>query len=275
MVTMALTRDGHVTVAGAIRMLANEIGKGLHIWWSHKVTLVPQLVLMATTYLLFQAVLGGGRFVPALLPVTLFAYLAYVAGYVALLKMAAGLLEEVNAGTLEQTHLSPLPPWALSVGRLGAVLVEAVLTAAVVGVGLVLALGIQVPPRPAALVPLVLTVLDIAGFALFIAGLALVVTSIGAILHVIQGAVMFLNGGLVPISAFPPALRLAAELVPTTLGLEASRRILFAGETLGATWADHSLLWALLHALVLLGVGWATYQLAIRRGLRDGRLGPR
>ena len=275
MAAIAFSRHEHLGLAVWLRILANETAKGLRIMWAHKVALVPQLALMAVTYLLFQAVLGGGRPVPALLPVTLLAYLAYVAGYVSLLKTAAGLLEEVNTGTLEQSHLSPLPPWALSVARVGAALIEALLTAAVVGGALVLALHIQLPLPSAALVPLALTVADIVGFALFIAGLALVVPSIGAILHVIQGGVMFLNGGLVPITAFPHWLEVAAKLVPTTAALDATRRIMFGQETLAATWADHSLLWALLHAIVLLAVGWASYQAAIRRGLRDGRLGPR
>lgn len=275
MATIAFTRHQHLGLAMWPRILANETAKGLRIMWAHKVALVPQLALMGVTYLLFQAVLGGGGPVAALLPVTVLAYLAYVAGYVSLLKTAAGLLEEVNTGTLEQSHLSPLPSWALSVARVGASLIEALLTASVVGVALVLALHIRLPLPSAALVPLVLTVADIAGFSLFIAGLALVVPSIGAILHVIQGGVMFLNGGLVPITAFPRWLEVAAKLVPTTAALDATRRIMFGQETLAATWADQSLVWALVHAIVLLAVGWLTYQAAIRHGLRDGRLGPR
>ncbi|MDE3073859.1 MAG: ABC transporter permease [Chloroflexota bacterium] len=275
MATIALAPQRPLGVPGVVRMLANETDKGLRIWWAHKVTLIPQLALMATTYLLFQAVLGGGHLVQTLLPVTLLAYLAYVAGYMALLKTAAGLLEEVNGGTLEQTHLSPLPSWALSLGRMGAVLVEALLTAAIIGVALVLALHIQLPLGPAAVVPLALTLADIVGFALFIAALALTVPSIGAILHVIQSGVMFFNGGLLPLSAFPHWLEVFAKLVPTTLGLDATRRIMFGHETLAGVWADHSLSFALVHAAVLVAVGWAAYQTAIRRGLRDGRLGPR
>jgi ABC-2 type transport system permease protein len=39
-------------------------------------------------------------------------------------------------------------------------------------------------------------------------------------------------------------------------------------------WSDHSLGWALLHAAVMLIAGWAAYQAAIGKGLREGRLGP-
>ena len=274
MATLTRTLAPRLHPAAAARMLGNETAKGLRLMWAHRVTLAPQLLVMGVMYLLFQLVIGGGRLVPALLPVTLSAFLAYVVGYVALLKMAAGLLEEVNAGTLEQAHLSPLRPWVLALGRLGAALVEALLTALIVGAVLALALGIHLPFRPAALVPLVTTLADVAGFALLIAGLALVVTSIGAIIHVIQNMIMLLNGALIPVAAYPPGLQLAAKLVPTTLGMDTTRRILFGHEALAGVWADHSLQWALLHAAVMLLAGWGVYQAAIRRGLRDGRLGP-
>jgi hypothetical protein len=181
----------------------------------------------------FQLVIGGGHFVPALLPVTLSAFLAYVVGYLALLKMASGLLEEVKAGTLEQAHLSPLRPWVLALGRRGAALIEALLTALIVGAVLALVLGIHLPFQPAALIPLVTTLADVAGFALLIAGLALVVTSIGALMHV--------NGALIPVSAYPPGVHLAAKLVPTALAMDTTRRILFGHEALARVWADHSL----------------------------------
>lgn len=261
-------------VTALARMLGNETAKGLRVLWAHRVTLLPQFLMLATMYLLFQLILGGGRLVADLLPATLFAYSLYVVSYIALLKMVAGILEEVNAGTLEQAHLSPLRPWQLAAGRLGAVLVEGLLTALLIGGVFALALDVDLPFRPAALLPLVLTLADIAGFALLITGLALVVSSIGAIIHVINSVMMMINGSVVPIAAFPAELEIIAKVVPTTLGIDATRKVLFESQTLGALWADHSLAWALLHAAVMLLAGWIAYQAAIRRGLRDGRLGP-
>jgi ABC-2 type transport system permease protein len=251
-------------------MLGNETAKGLRILWARRVTLLPQVSLLAMLYLLFQLVLGGGRLVDELLPRTLIAFAVYVIAYIALLKMVAGLLEEVNAGTLEQVHLSPLRPWQLSLGRLGATLTEGLITALLLGALFILALGIHIPLRPAALIPLALTILDIAGFALLVGGLALLVNAIGAIVHVLNSVVMMINGSVVPISAFPPGLELAAKLVPTTLGIDATRQVLLDGRDL----ADSGLPLVAGHAAVMLLAGWLTYQVAIRRGLRDGRLGP-
>lgn len=256
------------------RMVGNEVSKGLRILGARKVTLLPQLAILAVMYLMFQLVLGGGRLVDALLPATLFAYTIYVVNYVALLKTVAGLLEEVNAGTLEQSHLSPLRPGLIALGRLGAVLIEGMVSALVVGGVFALVLDIDIPLRAAALVPLLLTLLDIAGFALLLGGIALLVSSIGAIVHVINSLIMMINGSLVPIAAFPAALAAVAKFAPTTLGIDATRRALFESATLAALWADGSLGWTALHAAILLIAGWVVYQRAITIGLRDGRLGP-
>lgn len=273
MTTITLTPPAPGRLAGLGRMLGNETAKGLRILWSHKIVLLPQLANMAVLYLMFQLVIGGGRLVDDLLPATAVAFSIYVVSYIGLLKMVAGLMEEVNAGTLEQTHLSPLRAWQLSVGRLGAVLAAGVLTAVLLGAGFVLAFGIDLPFDPAALVPVLVTLADIAGFILLIGGLALVVGSIGAIVHVINSLIMLVNGSVLPIDVLPPALETIAKFVPTTLGIDATRKVLFDSQSLPALWADGSLPWALLHAAVMLLAGWSVYQAAIRRGLRDGRLG--
>lgn len=274
MATFAAAPGRGRRVAETVRMLGNETAKGLRIMWSRKAALVPQLVGMPLMYLLTQLLVGDGHIVRGLLPRTLFAYVSYVIGYMTVLRTVAGLLEEVNAGTLEQTQLTPLRPWALPIGRIGASLAEGMITGLVIAAGLAVALGVHVPARPAALVPVAILLADIAGFALLVGGLALVVNAIGAIVHVFQMLIVVVNGSLIPLAAFPPGLATFGEFIPTTLGGEASRRVLFGHESLAGVWADHSLPLALLHAAAMLLAGWAVYQAAVRKGLREGRLGP-
>lgn len=114
-------------------------------------------------------------------------------------------------------------------GRLAATLIEAAGLTVLVSTGLILALGIHFTYRLDALVPVGLTLLDIAGFGLLLGALAIRVASIGAILHVLQSIVLFLNGSFVPVSLFPGWLQLVARLLPTTLGIELSRTILLQG----------------------------------------------
>jgi ABC-2 type transport system permease protein len=259
-------------LGGIARMLGNETAKGLLILWSHRVTVIPQIATLAFTYLALQYFVGGGRLVRELLPATTLAYVTYVFGYIALLKMSAGIAEEMNTGTLGQTHLSPLPAWLLSVGRLGATLVEGAVVAAIIAVGFTLGLDIDVPLRWPALVPLAFTIADVAGFALLIGGLTLTIASIGAVIHVIQGLVMMLNGSLIPVHVYPPALEVVAKLAPSTLGIDATRQVLFGHASVAQIWSNGTLPLAVLHAAVMLLLGWIVYQRNTNRALRQGRI---
>jgi len=256
-------------------MLRNETVKGLLVSWANWGTLVAALAVLVVFYLFVQFLIGAGRLVPALYAPTLLGFTAYALAYMVSLKAVAGTLEEMNAGTLEQMHLSPLPSWALSLGRLAAAVIEAVGLTALVSAGLILVLGIDISYRIDALVPLTLTILDVAGFGLLLGALAIRVASIGAILHVMQGVVLLLNGSFVPVSLFPSGLQVVSRLLPTTLGVEVGRRILLQGWSLSAVWSDHSLLWLLIHSCAMLVLGAFFYQRSILGALHEGRLGPR
>lgn len=255
-------------------MLGNETTKGLLVTWANWGTLVPALAVLVVFYIFIQFLVGGGRMVPALYAPTLLGFAFYGVAYIVTLKMVSGTLEEMNTGTLEQVHLSPLPAWALSIGRLAAAVTEAVGLTAVVSLGLILVLGIRFTHRLEAIVPISLTVVDVAGFGLLLGAVAIRVASIGAILHVLQGIVLFLNGAFVPVNLFPDWLQLVSRVLPTTLGVEVSRKILLQNASLSAVWSDRSLVWLLLHSAVMLTLGAIAYQRSIGGALRDGRLGP-
>ena len=255
-------------------MLGNETVKGLLVTWANRGTLVPALGVLVVFYIFIQFLIGGGRMVPALYAPTLLGFASYGLAYIVTLRMVSGTLEEMNAGTLEQLHLSPLPAWTLSLGRLAATVIEAVGLTGLVSVGLILVFGIRFSYRLEALVPVALTIFDVAGFGLLLGAVAIRVASIGAILHVLQSTVLFLNGAFVPVDVFPSWLQLVSRLLPTTLGVEVSRKILLQGWSLAAVWSDGSLIWLLLHSVAMLTVGGVAYQRTIGRALREGGLGP-
>jgi ABC-2 type transport system permease protein len=255
------------------RIVGNETIKALQVMWSHRAVMVPQVAVMAVWFWVFQFFVGGGRIVDDLVAQTLFGFWAYVVGYLALLRMAAGVLEEKFTGTLEQSLLSPLPPAVGSLGRLVAVMTEGLVTALIASGVTVAVFTIAIPFRWEVLIPIVLTLVDLAGFALLIGGLALVVNSIGSIIHVIQSLLLLLNGAFIPIYAFPDWLQVVARFAPSTLGIDVIRRLLFAGDSLDAVWSAGQLPLTIVHAAVMFALGWAVYQGAIDRGLRDGRLG--
>jgi ABC-2 type transport system permease protein len=257
-----------------LRMVGNEILKGLQVTWRRRATLVPQIAFVTVLYWTMQYFVGGGRIVPELAAQTLGGYLAFTVTYIALLRMAAGLLEEMFTGTFMQSMLSPLRPWVLTTGRLLAALIEGVLSALVVAVLFVPLLSIDISFRWEVVVPAVLVVVDAAGFALFLGGLALIVNGIGAIIHVLWSMLLLVNGAFVPVDSFPLWLGVIAKIWPTTLAVDVAKKLMFDGASLTGLWSDYTLPLATGHAVLMLLLGWAVFHAAVRRGLKIGRLGP-
>lgn len=260
--------------ARPLGMVANEIAKGLRLRWAYRATVIPEVFGAVVMYLAFQYFVGGGQILDPLVADTAPAMFALVVGYGALMRMVAGILEERNAGTLEQAHLSPLPTWQLALGRLGAVMAESLLVGIVATTAILVALGIDYPLDVQALVPLGLMLAGIGGFVLLVAAASFTYPGIGALVHVIEMLIMMVNGTIAPVAVFPGWLEVIAKLVPTTLGVAAIRRILTDGDSLADLVADGTLAWLVLHTAVLIVAGWAAYQWQVRRALRDGRLGP-
>lgn len=272
--TAATFPSDRVATGGRVRMLGNETAKGLRIIWASRVTLAPTLFALLVMYFAFQYFVGGGKLVDELVADTTPGMFAYVVSYLAIMRLVAGILEERNAGTLEQSHLSPLPAWQLAVGRVAVALLESVVIALVVTVIVLVTVGVGYRADGLVVLPATLMLAGIAGFALIIAAASFTYPGIGALVHVIQMALMMLNGSIVPVEVFPRWLELIAKLAPATLGVSAIRRILVDGESLTDLAADGALGWLVVHSAVLATAGWAVYQWQVRRALRDGRMGP-
>jgi ABC-type polysaccharide/polyol phosphate export permease len=259
-------------VVAATRAVLNETQKSLWLLWGHRTVVLLEILGFVAFYPFLQFVIGNGTIQRALVLPTLLPFLAVPLLYLAILKLVSDLLEEVNSGTFEQMHLSPFSPAALLVGRLLAVFLEGVLIAIVIGVGMSWGLRISIPLRPAGLLPAVLTLIDIAGFALLIGGLALALPQIGAIAHLFSGLILLLNGAFFPLEWFPAWVQTLARFLPTTLGVLAMRKVVLQEQSLGSVWADGTLPWLLIHTALLGVLGWLIFLLNDRRAMRHGTL---
>lgn len=257
-----------------LRLFTNETGKGLRLAWRRRAMAVVGLLMNALTYLGISLFIGGGRLVEELMVLTLPGLLAVVVAGSAAVHGSGGVAEEIYGGTLEQAQLSPASPQVQMVGRIAALAVETLLSAVLIGVVFVLAVGLEYDLYAAALLPALLTVVDALGYGLLMAALTVRVVSIGAITHVLNMVVMVFGGMMVPITVFPDGLATFARFVPTALGVETLNATL-AGESLSAVWSDGALPWLVLHAVVLVTVGLVAYVVNVRHARREGGLSPR
>lgn len=256
-----------------LRLVANEAGKGLRLAWRRRAMVVIALFMNAVTYLGVSLFIGGGHLVEELMVLTLPGLLGVVVAGGAALNGSGGVAEEIYGGTLEQAQLSPASPQAQVAGRVAALAVETLVSAALLGAAFVLALGLEYDLRAAALLPALLTAVDGLGYGLLMAALTVRVVSIGAITHVLNMVVMVFGGMMVPITVFPDALATFARFVPTALGVETLNATL-AGASLSEVWTDGMLPWLVLHTVVLVAAGLVAYVVNIRRARRVGGLSP-
>src|SRR5262249_54934076 len=147
-----------------------------------------------------------------------------------------------------------------------------VLIAVVVAVGMTSSLGVGIPLQVLGLLPGVLTIIDIVGFALLIGGLSLRLPQIGAILHLINGLILALNGTLIPVELYPGWVQVTARFLPTTLGIEATRKVVLEGQSLGMIWATGTLPWLVAHTIGLTVLGWLVFLLNDRWARQHGTL---
>lgn len=263
-------RDAHIV--GATRAVFSETQKSLWLLWRKRTVVLLEIVGLVAFYPFLQFIIGNGSIERSLVLATLLPFLTLPILYIAILKLVGDLLEEVNSGTFEQMHLSPFSPASLLAGRLMALLLEGVLIAAIAAFGMSWALGVSIPLRVTAALPAALTIIDIAGFALLIGGLALALPQIGALAHLLSGLIFLLNGAFIPLGWYPDWVQTLARFLPTTLGIEATRKIVLDGQSLVAVWADGTLPWLLLHTALFAVLGWIIFLVNDRRLMRRGAL---
>lgn len=272
-----MTAIGMPRTAGSaptLRAVAGEAAKGLLLTWRRRATLIAATVTLGLIYLMIEFFVGGGHLDRGVMAATLPALFAYALASTDALQGAGGIAEEVNGGTLEQSHLSLASPALLVLGRLAALATEALVPGVVLVAAFWAGFGIHYTVRPAVLLPLLLTIADALAYGLLMVALTVAISSIGALIHVFNMMVMFFGGMFVPITAFPHGVAIFARFIPTTLGAEALNHSL-AGQTLGALWSAGTLPWLLVHVVVSAGLGWAAYVHTVHRARREGGLSPR
>lgn len=165
--------------------LANEVRKGLLSAWSEKLQIAMETPFFAIFVLLLGPLLGAGHQIASgqvswsphsgRTSLLLLAFLPAAVFYLLAVKLFWRLLSEIQAGTIEQVFLSPLPSWQVAaVGRVVAAVIETLVVVAAM-YGIVSAfVTLHYHWTAAALLPFGLLVVTGIGYSLIIGGMTLV-----------------------------------------------------------------------------------------------------
>ncbi len=273
------TRGPGVSRPGAI--LAAFVRRDAIDATSYKLVLVRELASLVSTllsvYFLSRLIDGGGAtragsvsaqslvryggdyFEFALIGTALGDYVA-----TSLSGMSRGLRIAQTLGTLEAMLATSAPRWTIAVGSAAyRQLWSLVRVALYIVIGMALGARFEGASWGAALIALILSLLAFSAIGLLAAATVLVLKAFEPITALFTGLSWLLGGVLYPPSALPDWLAALGQALPLTHALEALRRTVLAGASLGDVWPSLVVL-AAFTAVLMPIAAWA-YSAAIHR----------
>jgi ABC-2 type transport system permease protein len=264
--------------------VGNEIGKGFRFAWSERLQILIELPMFAAFVLLLGPLLGqGDRLVEGSSTWTLDShttsilvvwFVPFTFFYMQVVKMFWRLLAEIQAGTIEQVFLSPLPSWlVVAVGRVAAAFLETFFVAAATYGIVSVFVPLRIGWNAAALLPLLLGVLGAIGVSLMIAGGTLVWKRIQLVNDAVMIVVMIFSASALPLIAVPGWWADLSHFLPLTDVIGSLYRALFTDQPVLVAWGMGGLVPMLAASLGYLAAGIAFFTLGARVAKRRGTLG--
>jgi ABC-2 type transport system permease protein len=254
-----------MTTAIALR---NEVRKGLRFAWSERLQILIELPMFAIFIILLGPLIGQANEITSghvswslnsqTTSVMIVWFVPFIFFYMQVVKTFWRLLGEIQAGTIEQVYLSPLPPWlVVAAGRVVAAMLETLFVAAAT-YGIVSAfVTIHLHWTIAALVPAFAIMIAAVGLSLIIAGATLVYKRIQIVNDTVLMLVMIVSASALPLFRVPGWWSAASHAFPVTDGVGRLYNVMIAHRSVNSAWGIGGLvpLLSISAAYLLVGIG--------------------
>ncbi|MGH7758042.1 MAG: ABC transporter permease [Candidatus Dormibacteria bacterium] len=263
--------------------LGNEVRKGLRFAWAERLQILIELPMFAVLVIVLGPVVGEGHQIVAghlhwsldsrRTSVLVMWFVPFIFLYMQVVKLFWRLLGEMQAGTLEQVYLSPLPSWVVAAGgRVAAALVETIFVAAATYGIVNLFVPLHVGWSAAALLPALIIVVTGVGISLIIGGATLVWKRIQLAIDGALMLVMLTSAAALPLIAVPDWWANASRFFPLTAGVAGLYRALFLPQDVTSPWGMGGMVSMLVTAAAYLAAGILAFRLGERTAWRRGTL---
>lgn len=264
--------------------LANEVRKGLRFAWSERLQILIELPMFAAFILLLGPLLGQGRQVATgtvdwsldseLISIMVVWFVPFIFFYMQVVKMFWRLLGEIQAGTIEQVYLSPLPSWLVAAaGRVVAAFLETLVVAGGTYGIVAVFVPIRIDWDASALLPAVMLMLAAVGVSLIIAGATLVWKRIQLVNDTVLLMVMLFSASAVPLIDVPAWWAGTSHVFPLTDGVGSLYKALLTDQEITALWGIGGLVPMLVTTAAYLAAGVLAFMWGERTAKRRGSLG--
>jgi len=258
-----------------IAALGNEVRKGLLFAWSERLQIVMELPFFALFILLLGPLLGAGRQIAAghlswtlnsgRTSLLVVAFVPAMFFYFQAVKMFWRLLGEIQAGTIEQVYLSPLPSWLVAAaGRLVAAIIETLILMGVV-YGVVSAfVTLHFHWTAAALVPMAFLILTGIGYSLIMAGMTLRWKRIQLMQDAVLLLVMIFAVSALPLITVPGWYSGLSRVFPVTSDVASLYGVMLGHRGVTGLWGTGGLVWVAVTAAAYLAAGLVVFRVLER-----------
>ncbi len=279
-----LTTSPPLDARAYLAAVGNEIRKGFRFAWAERLQILIELPMFAAFALLLGPLLGQGNRLAAgqvtwtldsrTTSILVMWFVPFMFFYLQVVKLFWRLLGEIQAGTIEQVFLSPLPSWlVVAIGRVAAAFLETVFVAAATYGIVSIFVPLQIGWNATALLPLLLGMLGAIGVSLMIAGATLVWKRIQLVNDALLMVVMLFSASALPLITVPRWWADASHFFPLTDVIGGLYRALFTDQPVLVAWGIGGVLPMLAVSLGYLAAGVLAFILGERTAKRRGTLG--
>jgi ABC-2 type transport system permease protein len=271
-------------ITGLLIALGNEVRKGLRFAWAERLQILIELPMFGAFIVLLGPLLGQGQRVVTgevtwaldsdTTSIMVVWFVPFIFFYMQVVKMFWRLLGEIQAGTIEQVFLSPLPSWLVAAaGRVIAAFLETLLVAAGTYAIVSAFVPIHIDWNAAALLPAALIMLSAVGVSLIIAGATLVWKRIQLVNDTVLLMVMLFSASAVPLIDVPGWWADASHVFPLTDGIGSLYKALLTDQSITSPWGVGGLVPMLVSSVAYLAAGIMAFGMGERVAKRRGTLG--
>jgi ABC-2 type transport system permease protein len=270
MTALAMPRTS-VAAARFLTALGNEVRKGLLFAWSEKLQIAMELPFFAVFILLLGPILGAGHQIAAghlswtlnsdRISLLMVAFIPAMFFYFQAVKLFWRLLAEIQAGTIEQVYLSPLPSWLVAAaGRLVAAIIETLILMGA-AYGIVSAfVTLHFHWTFAALVPMAFLIVTGVGYSLIIAGMTLLWKRIQLLQETMLFLVMIFAVTALPLIAVPGWFTGISRVFPVTADVASLYGVMLGHRGVAGPWGTGGLVWVAVTAAAYLVAGLVVFR---------------
>ncbi len=254
-------------------VIFNEIYLMSIMYWHYKWSSLINAITTAGDFIWWMLLIDGGVLIPEKIAPLAVGYIMWVYANYMIYDANYFIIDAGQTGVLEQVYLSPYPFSAKLMSRFFAAAVFCSLELTLVVAALLIFCPVHIPLNIAAIVPFILTLLGIAGFALILAGIGLIFKKSQPFAYLLNNILLFFNGSILPLEKMPKAIQVLSKTLPTTQGIAVMRSMIFDKLSLMGSILDASLIILLLNSLLYMAIGLAVFIYCERWAQKNGILG--